>query len=133
MRRLVELLPDGQTEADWREMIVFQDFHRTPRADLDRFYRLFVQDFLARCPLSQTVRLRRGDVPTPGSLRFYVHTVECADRPPESMLVLALRGKTGLYVVQYAWRPAPPDAAALEAANVYLDRIRLCAAPEGSC
>lgn len=131
---VTELIPSGQSEADWTDRLTIQAFRNTPlgvdqiMAGL-RSHTADVCDDVAQGPVERPS--------IPGAVAAGQRWLACSryhgDNKGSYTLFTAIRGQQALFLLARAWRGQPfpidqPPVAATEIAawSAFLDGLRLC-------
>lgn len=124
---MTELIPEAETVENWSAMITVQIFRGRQNIDGDAFAADLQRLWQEACAGAAAERLGAGDT---NGYPFVLWTYGCPlnqqSGTPETMWLKAISGADAFYVVQYAHRGPPGDAASEEAALGYLEAASAC-------
>jgi len=120
-----EAVPKGETVEKWKEMITVtgaKGLASQPNASAEKFAGVIASGYKNACPDSFDVKLLGANAAT------FAVVVGCgkigeASKRSETTLVIAIKGTSDLYTVQWAERSAPVDKADVNNAK-WLERLQ---------
>ncbi|KAA5604659.1 hypothetical protein F1188_14695 [Roseospira marina] len=111
-RRVVHLVPAGQSRTDWQDMVTVQVLKTAAPPTLDALHARAQAQYEQACAAPHGGALQRGET---NGLETGFWTLGCGHNTRsdhgETAFFKAVRGLEGIYLVQRIWRTAPFDPA----------------------
>lgn len=123
---IAEYVPQGETVADWSQMVTVQVFHNLENVEPDKFAEGIKSRWLAQCAGSDVHKAKEGqENGYKFSLWLFACPMNTRTGKPENMFTKIISGGDSLYSVQYAYRSALTKEI-IGPTVTYLAGIRVC-------
>lgn len=120
------MLPEGQTEDDWTELVTTHVFVGRKGTDPERFQLAMAVAWLGICEDGTAARVMHG---RENGYAFSLWSQTCPHNPatgrPEATWTKAIEGNDSFYLVQKSFRADPTDAQ-VSAALAYFGAVTVC-------